>query len=299
MRKFVTGWNRQPFDPRDRYLLVSNERAAAIPSSFDVDFSRVPQLNQGAEGSCGPNTVEELIYKDQLLQGLEPVGASRLFVYYWTRSIMGTISQDSGVDNRSMMKALASYGFPAESLWPYDDSRASMVRKPTQGIMSSAALNKATDYAAVVQSLSQMKAVVASGKPFLFGFDVYQQIDSDQAADNGILTDPSGTPIGGHDVAIVGYSDVDRPGEESGNKWPAGHFKFRNHWMNGLGKPWGDMGYGYVSYAYATNSAHAGDFWVINTVPGSITPPPLPPTPPVGDDIFFTINGTTYKIIKQ
>lgn len=283
---FKHGWVRQPLDPRDRFLLTPQTQAAALGPYAEVPFSSVPQLDQGNLGSCGPNTAAELIIYDQLTQGLPMVGASRLFIYWFTRQLMGTTGQDSGVDNRSMSKALAGNGFPAEALWAYDDTLTAMRRKPTPDVVAAAAPNKIVDYAAVVQSLTQMKGCIAGaadgkGRPFIFGFDVFQQIQSDQAADNGILSDPSGLPIGGHDVSIVGYSDVERPGEEAGHKWPAGHFKFRNHWMNSSSQRWGDNGYGYVSYAYALSAAHAGDFWAYNSVPGSPPLPPLPPDPPL------------------
>ncbi len=278
MIKYKYGWKQQPFDPRDRFHFAREDRHLA--PYFDNSPNMGRQLDQGAEGPCGPNTAAEMIEFDQIVQNLLVAGASRLFVYWYTRYLMGTVMQDSGVDNRTMLKALANYGFPAEALWPYDDSTASMVKQPTPAVATAAKLNCITDYAAVVQSLTQMKGVLAGGKPFMFGFSVYSQMESAQAAANGILSDPKGTSVGGHDVTFVGYSDVARPGVLPGNTWPAGYFKFRNHWMNDATTPWGDGGYGYISYAYATNKNYASDFWVINTIPGSAPLPPSPPPPP-------------------
>lgn len=282
--KFTHGWNRQAPDPRDRFFFA--RPVTSVPAFAAVDFSRVPLLNQGQEGSCGPNAMEELIYCDQVQQGLPLVGASRLFGYWWTRFLMGDTAHDTGVDNRTLCKAYATYGFLPEASDPYDDSPASMVRKPTDAMCAAAMPNRITDYAAVVQGLGQMKGTLAAGKPFLFGFEVFPQIDSDQAAANGILTMPKGTSIGGHDVSLTAYSDVDRPGELPGSHWPAGHFKGRNHWVRSDGKPWGDNGNIYVPYSYAASAKYAGDFWVVNTVPGGITPPPQPP-PPGGTAYFF------------
>ena len=167
------GWRRQPFDPRDLYYFTSNRAISRLAPTCDLTFGMGPELDQGAQGSCGPNTSDEVITFDQKAQGLDVVGASRHFIYWMTRYLMGTVNEDSGVDNRTMLKALATYGFPPESLDPYSDAMADMVKKPSQAAISAAASNIITDYQAIVQSLSQMKGAIATrGRPFIFGFDV-------------------------------------------------------------------------------------------------------------------------------
>jgi hypothetical protein len=111
--------------------------------------------------------------------------------------------------------------------------------------------------------LDQMKASIYLGHSVIFGFEVFQQIMSSQAAQTGVLTTPASTDnsIGGHDVSLVGWDDSTQM------------FKFRNHWMNGPGQPWGDNGYGYIPYAYATSANWVSDLWVINAVPGGVSPP--------------------------
>lgn len=281
MPQFNTkGWLRQPHDPRDRVYLAPRRITRSLPASADLSPGMGPQLDQADLGSCGPNTGDELVNYDQKAEGLPVVSYSRLFVYYNARVIMGTVNQDSGVDNRSMMQALATAGFCPETLWPYDTTQFTV--QPPAACYQAGQANKITDYAAVPQDLTQMKGTLAAGRPFCFGFDVFSQIQSDQAAGNGIVADPSGSPIGGHDVSFVGFNDTgnDLPGVLLGNVWPSGYFKFRNHWMNAPGRPWGDGGYGYISYGYASGP-NASDFWVISTVPGGVpTPGPGPsPTP--------------------
>ncbi len=233
--------------------------------------------------NCGPNSVAEQIDFDELLQKQSLVPPSRLFIYYVTRWLMGQqyINQDSGVDNRSMMKALNQYGYCPESMWLYADDPQTFKQRPSDACFAAALANRITSYAAVSQSLDQLKGTIASGKTWLFGFQCYQQIMSQQCAANGIMTMPGGgdTPVGGHDITACGYTDVDRPGVKPGNIWPAGTFKMRNHWLNGDGTPWGDGGHAYVPYDYAVNANLSGDFWVINSVAGTVPTPP-DPTPP-------------------
>ena len=123
-----------------------------------------------------------------------------------------------------------------------------------------------------------MRSTIVAGHPFMFGFDVYQQMMSDQAATNGIVAMPpaGSTPIGGHDITFCGYNFTGQPLAGvmlAGNKWPAGYWKARNHWMNSPTQPWGDGGYAYVPAAYAINANLSSDFWAINAIPSMIQVP--------------------------
>jgi C1A family cysteine protease len=274
--KFHLGWKRQSKDHRDWRYQPPRRFALTLTPTVDLTAGMGPQLNQGSLGSCGPNTADEMITYDQKVEGLPLVAPSRLFIYYTTRDLMGidpstqvpSVDEDSGVDNRTLLKALAQFGFCPESLWPYGDG-STFKQKPSPAAYAAALPNIITSYAAIDVNLQQMQACLASRFPFMFGFDVFDQIQSDAAAATGILTDPAptDTPIGGHDVTICGYTTVQLPGINPGNYWPANTFRFRNHWLNQDGSPWGDGGYGYVSFKYATGP-NASDFWVINAVPG-------------------------------
>jgi hypothetical protein len=274
------GWKRQPFDHRDFHFRPTLRVLRSLPQSRDLSGDMCAPLDQGAIGCCGPNTADECLMYDQKVEKLPVASLARLFIYYVTRMIMGTLGQDSGVDNRSMLKGLNQYGAPPESMYPYVTSQYN--NRPPQSVFDAALANRISNYAAVQVDLLQMKGTIDTGFPFIFGSEVFQQIMSDQAAENGIILPPKAgeTPIGGHDITFCGFSDVDLPGVKPGNKWPANHFRFRNHWVNSDGTPWGDGSYGYWPYDMATNTNYAGDFWVINAIPGA-SPAPVPPTPPV------------------
>ncbi len=296
MTKQYYGWRRQAPDPRDRFRFAPN--TVSLPSSFKLpgfeepegSGKEVPRLDQGAEGSCGPNTAVECILSNQRQEGLTVDPASRQFIYYNTRALMGTVNQDSGVDNRSMLKALAKWGWCPESLWPYVISK--MTVAPPDACYTAALPNTKLTYAAVVQSLAQMKGVIygtdgTDGDPFVFGFEVYQQIESEEAAMTGMVRTPSvnESPIGGHDVTFYGWDDI------------RGVFFFRNHWRRGPTEWWGNHGNGTIGYDYAL-SPRAGDFWIINTVPGAPVPPPPPSPPPPSPDVFVIPASGTYTTGK-
>lgn len=255
-----TGWLKQQPDQRDYKFAASRDVALSLPDAVDLTSGMGLVLDQLQLGSCGPNAEDSLILFDQHKQSLPTTGSSRLFSYYTTRQLMGTIPQDSGVDNRTMLKALAQYGFCPETLWPYDTSKYTYQPPPT--VYAAALLSAVRDYAAVTQDLNSIKGCLASGYPFLFGFTVYESFETPAVSSTGLVPLPRSNErmLGGHDVCICGYDEATRL------------FKFKNSW----GSKWGASGYGYFPYSYALDPNLSGDFWVINTIPGS----PVPPVPP-------------------
>jgi C1A family cysteine protease len=267
------GWQRQQPDRRDARFHPPSSVLESLPASGDLASGMGPVLDQGPIGSCGPNSVDSLLMFDQQKQGLPVKSSSRLHTYYFTRQLMGTLDQDSGVDNRTMLKALNQYGFCDESLWPYDV--AQFTHKPAPQAIQAAAGSLVQNYAAVQQNLDVMRACLASDHPFLFGFTVYESFESAEVARTGMVPMPrwGERVVGGHDVVICGYDDAKQL------------FKAKNSWRD----TWGQQGYGYFPYAYATDPNLASDFWVINAIPGG-TPTPGPgPTPPAPVKSLFTM----------
>lgn len=271
MTKLLTkkyyGWRRSNPDHRD-YMFAANPFVIRnLPTIIDLDSPSPgspfdPCWDQLNLGSCGPNTLAENITFDVMsdpnLKGKMKMMPSRLFNYYTTRLLMGTINSDSGVDNRTMLKAAAQFGWCDASLWPYIVNN--FTKKPPQAAFKQASTRLISQYLSVPQDLMQMKACIAGnspfgiqGKPFIFGFTVYESFESANATKTGIIPMPGPTEsvLGGHDILFCGYNDFTQM------------FKFRNHWS----KNWGDRGYGYMPYAYAINSNLSGDFWMVQTAP--------------------------------
>lgn len=270
-RRFF-GWKPSPPDHRDIYFSAPRSFLSALPPRIDLTEGISnsvwnPVWNQGQLGSCGPHSsCADIVFAALKQQNLPlcPM-PSRLFVYYTTRLMMGTVNQDSGVDNRSMMKALSTYGWCDESMWPYDISK--FRKNPPLECYKQAENRKIQSYLAVRQTLEDMKACLAGGDPFIFGFSVYESIE--EAENTGIIPYPKRNErvIGGHDVQFVGYDDATQM------------FKLRNSWDG-----WGQDGYGWIPFKYATNPNLATDFWTIihSSLPDiNPPPPPQPPQPPV------------------
>ncbi len=254
------GWRRQQPDRRDYRYHPPQAVLANLPPAVDLSANLGPVVDQGQLGSCGPNMADGNIMYDRRKQGLADVSSvSRLFIYYNTRILMGTVGQDSGVDNRSMMKALAQYGFCNETLWPYVISQFTV--KPPQPAYDAAAPNRISNYAAVTQTLDEMRGTLAAGYCIWFGFTVYESFESAEASRTGTIPmpGPNEDVLGGHDILFYGYDDASQ------------RFRARNSW--GVG--WGAGGNLTMPYAYATDPNLSGDFWTVNSLPG-VTPVTTP-----------------------
>ena len=262
---FVSGWFPSPPDDRD-FQYAKSYPYGDLPTVVDLStkFKGAPLdplWNQGNLGSCGPQTSSADLLCVMFLLGQAPIMPSRLFTYYCTRDIMGTVNRDSGVYNRALVQSYLKYGWCDETLWPYDIGKYR--QRPPQACYDQAAFRKIDEYVAVPQDLTVMKTAIANEDPFIFGFTVFQNFYR-AASNGGLVPMPSGRVVGGHDVLIVGYDD---------NKEL---FKFRNSYSTS----WGDKGYGYIPYRYALDARYTNDFW---TIVGTGLPkptPPVPPTPP-------------------
>jgi C1A family cysteine protease len=97
-----------------------------------------------------------------------------------------------------------------------------------------------------------MKACLAEGYPFVFGFTVYESFESEAVAKSGKLNLPkkNEAQAGGHAVMAVGYQDSSK------------RFIIRNSW----GPNWGLNGYFTMPYDYLLSENLSDDFWTIRVV---------------------------------
>ena len=214
-----------------------------LPPSVDLRPKCPPVYDQGTLGSCTANTLVGAYQFDNI-----SFYGSRLFLYYNERVLDHDVNEDAGSTIHEGVTALETYGLCLETAWPYNI--ASYQVKPNKTCYSNALSHKVTQANQIAQDINSLKACLASGYPFAFGFSVYESFESDAVAQTGIVPMPDTETeqlLGGHAVLCVGYDDD--------NQW----FIVRNSW----GASWGDQGYFYMPYAYMTNSDLASDFWEI------------------------------------
>lgn len=241
------GWRPDNVDGRDKILRLGSGPLTDVPAKVDLREHCSVVENQYQVGSCTANSVVGALEYLDKKEGSDLVeDLSRLFVYYNTRTIENTVELDQGATLRNTIKALAEIGTCREDMWPYVPER--FATKPDQACYDYAKNHTIVDYSRIV-SFQDMIRCLASGYPFVFGFQVYNEFEGPLVAKTGVLNLPGPTEYccGGHAVTAVGY-DMD-----------AGTVLVRNSW----GSSWGQGGYFTMPFAYISNPNLAADMWVI------------------------------------
>jgi len=239
------GWKPDVPDQRDHPFKLPK---ISVPSK--VDLTRWPVYDQGDLGSCTANAVAGVVQFDRVKQkSLPDFVPSRLMIYWNERFLEGTVPYDSGATIRDSIKAVVQWGSCQEPDWPYVVSR--FADKPTDQCYVDGLKYRVVEYQRM-RKLSEMKACLASGFPFTFGFSVYESFESDAVALTGSVPMPGRSEVllGGHAVMASGYDDTTQ------------RFTCRNSW----GYDWGTSGYFTMPYEYLTNHSLAADFWTVRTV---------------------------------
>ena len=248
------GCIRDKPDSRDHAYAPPSAFLKSRPKQVDIRPLCPPVYDQRPLQSCTANAAAAAIQFERLRLKLTPdFTPSRLFIYYNERKMLGTEHQDGGAPLREAIKSLAKLGDCPEDWWPYDAPKVNDV--PPERCYKDAVRYKDVHYARLTQDLAHMQACLASSRPFIFAFGVYESFYSPASARGDMPSLPKVGEkfLGNHAVMAVGYDDAER------------RFILRNSW----GPHWGQGGYFYLPYAYMADPKLAGDFWTVE-----VTPPP-------------------------
>ena len=242
--------NLVPSPPDSRNLQfvekLGSTKPAVLPPSVDLRSLCSPVVDQGELGSCTANAWVSGLREFMVLKSQKPLTRlSRLFLYYEERKEDNTVQEDAGANLKDGGDCLTNYGVCTENLDPYDIT--TFTKPPSSVALAEAPAYKITKYMQIT-SLPAIKACLAQGYPVVMGMNVYNQMQSQQAATSGIVSCPrqGEQPLGGHAVTIVGY--VDNP-ITNPKAWKGGGYLWvRNSW----GTNWGLGGYFKIAYAYWT-----------------------------------------------
>lgn len=260
-RKF--GWRKQVHDPRDfklKHLGSVRPLATVLPPAVNLRKWCSYIEDQGSLGSCTANAWAGLLEFNENkypVSGRKYFDMSRLFIYYNERVIEGTVNEDSGAQLRDGAKAIANYGSCAETYCPYIINEFTV--KPSDTAYTNALPYRIHSYYSLdgttpSQTLQNLKTCIASGEPFVFGFEVYESFMTEQMAKTGIMPVPNTRTeqlLGGHAVMAIGYDDTVQ------------RFLVRNSW----GKHWGlpsSLYRGYFTMPYQIwLNGMASDAWTV------------------------------------
>lgn len=256
MDKKFYGWKPDQLDLRDQ-MYSFRMPIGKIKSVFLKDDYTMPDIfNQGEIGSCTANSIAyalafDTLNKNNVIGKIAEPPYSRLFIYYNEREMEGTVSLDAGARIRDGIKSVASLGACTEKGWCYDVTK--FTEKPPVEAYTEAVNYKALKYERLDnRNKRSLIDCLSSGHPFVFGFSVYEQFESPEAAETGTIQLPKAgeAPLGGHAVCCVGYDlATDR-------------FTVVNSW----GAEWGQQGHFTIPAIYLTNPMLAEDFWTITTI---------------------------------
>lgn len=249
------GWKRDLPDPRDhKYKALT---PITLPTFVDLREKCPPIYDQGQIGSCTANAMGGAFQFEQKKQSIPDFMPSRLFIYYNTRALEGTVNEDAGATLRNTMKTMVDTGVCPEKLWGYGKC---FKKKPSDNCYVEASKNQVVEYLRVTHAMYDIKYCLAEGNPVAFGMMLYESFMSNVVAASGNIPMPNlqqESSVGGHAVLLVGYDDATRK------------FIVRNSW----GTNWGDRGYFYLPYEYVETPNLTADYWTIKLVE-SPTPQP-------------------------
>jgi|SRR6185369_6848370 len=243
-------------DKRDHLALRSLRK---LPASINLLSKLGPVRDQGQSGSCTGQAgagFMDWLYREFAqyfpIKDLSDPFFSALFLYAEERMKDGSFPADDGSDSRTIFRVLNQIGICLDSINPFSDTL--ITSPPSDEMILNGESFKIGAYHRILidQGMYTMKSVLASGYCCTIGVPVYQAIEGEKVAKDGMLPipHPNESPVGGHEMLVYGYDD----------RLKKGAFKVRNSW----GDKWGLSGNLLIPYDYfkAAGGNDTCDGWV-------------------------------------
>lgn len=239
----VSGWEPDPLSVVDAEYSANIDILGFSPLPIDLRHDGIKVFNQGGLNSC---TAHALAAAHQVIQhqkGMATFEPSRLFLHHNSQRLTEQVGTNARVTISTALNALKKYGVCSEQKWKYFIQNTGI--QPPDDSYKEALNHRVVVEKPISQDLSVLTNFLRSGRPFIFGFFVYESYTSSEVKSTGVVPLPDTTKeqnIDAHAVTAVGYSN--------------GYIVFQNS----LGEGWGDNGFGYIPTEYITNPNLAMNF---------------------------------------
>lgn len=243
-------------DNPDRRDVRFTPGTCVIPEKVDLRGRLMPPVyDQKNLGSCVGQAMGALLqYTDRKVDRVN-VMRSRLWIYQQARKyLMRDIAKewrplfemmDTGCRIRDAFKAVAKFGCPPETLWPYRIER--FHDEPPGNLYPIAAQDKLKSYQRLDNTEEHLCTALAQGQPVVLGINVYEGLRNELCAQTGtgVMPKPYEQLLGGHAVMLVGYN------------------LYRREWLvrNSWGKQWGQAGYFTLPWEFLLSRELTNDIW--------------------------------------
>lgn len=214
--------------------------APRVPPSKDLRAAWWSVGDQGSTGSCVGWATADSVLRWHLVRAGRLSRTERLSPrYVWMaaketdqfNSRPTTFVEAEGTSLKSALDVARKYGVVRDALVPFASGR--LYAGNARTLYAIAARLKILAYFNLGTNLTHWRTWLATQGPILTRLDV-DSTWQDATATKGVLAEyDADSALGGHAVAIVGYTP--------------GRFVVRNSWGTG----WGDRGFAYASLAYA------------------------------------------------
>lgn len=232
------GCKRDEPDSRDQRFGALALPSVGLPAAYSMRNLVTEVLDQGSTNSCVSHSVCQAFRIARRANGeLAPLSSCK-HNYFHARAYHGDEREDGGTYPRSGIKALARFGAPAESEWPWSSP---INRRPSWAADRAGYDARSLDsYYRIFDTggalVDALRAAIAAGYPVVFGTAVSRSFTELITAAIVGVPPPSDPIVGRHAMVLVGYY-----------QGPEGvRFETCNSWGTG----WGNGGFAHLSESY-------------------------------------------------
>ncbi len=201
---------------------------------IDLRQNFTPVKDQGKMGACTAFSLvgiyEYILKKNNSVEA----DLSERFCYYNVRKMHNQTGEDCGSSLSDMIQTMATEGIASESACPYSED---CTLAPDEAAYADGETRRVVKALNVASRIEDLKSALAEGYPVAGSFRIFDSF----TPQDGFISRPTEEEIqsgdsGNHAMIICGYSDDEKI------------FIVRNSW----GQNFGDKGYCYMPYSYAT-----------------------------------------------